>query len=135
MYIATQSSTESTILKYPLPSGPPTTLYTTSPSVCISSLALNLRLYWTEGCVGSGLSGVRAVNPTSPGPSPPTVFMPAANVKYGLESHTDAGSVTTTFWTAQNRVYSAAPFPGGSPSTLISVPPNKYCKGLKMINP
>ena len=126
MYIATQSSTESTILKYPLPSGMPTTLYATSPSVCIFSLTLDLNLYWTESCA---VSGIRAVDPTIPDS---TVFMPAANVKYGLESRTD-GAVTTTYWTVHNHVRSVTPFPGGTHTTLISVPPN--CKGLKMIYP
>ena len=133
MYIATRSSTESTILKYPLPSGIPTTLYTTSPSVCIFSLALDLKLYWTESCGVSGLTGIRAVDPSSSGPSPPTEFMPAANVRYGLESRT-SGTVTTTYWAAQNRVRSVTPFPDGIRTTVTSVPLNN-CKGLKMIYP
>ena len=74
-----------------------------------------------------GPTGIRAVDPNSPDS---TEFMPVANVKYGLESHT-AGAVTTTYWTSQNRVYSAA---GGSPTTLITIPSN-ICKGLKMIYP
>ena len=105
----------------------PTTLYETSPSVCIFSLALNVKLYWTESCA---VSGIRAVDPNSPGP---TVFMPAANVKHGVESRTD-GAVTTTYWTAQKHVRSVTPFPDGTHTTLISVPPNN-CKGLKMIYP
>ena len=111
----------------------PTTLYAISPSVCILSLALDLKLYWTESCAVSGLTGIRAVDPSSPGPSPPTEFMPAANVMYGLESRT-SGTVTTIYWTAQNCVRSVTPFPDGTHTTLTSVPLNN-CKGLKMIYP